>query len=259
MSRMDLRDARAVEYPESDGQPMAETDEHADELRAAVETLRDWFAAADPRVYVAGNNFIYFVEGDRKACVSPDCYVVKDVPNHRRRTFRVWEEGRTPCFTLEVTSDSTRREDMGKKMGLYRDDLQVREYFLFDLTRDWIPGGLRGYRRVGDEYVPIAPRPDGRFVSEELGLELGIDGRTLRFYEPGSVSPVRRPREVADQERARAEHAKVHAEREVARAEQEKARADQEKARAEQEKARADAAESELKRLRAELDRLRGG
>jgi Uma2 family endonuclease len=232
--------APSVEYPESDGQPMAESDEHADELRAAVETLRDHFAT-DPLAYVAGNNFLYFVEGDPRRCVSPDCYLVRGPGPGKRRTFKVWkEDGRTPSFVLELTSDSTRTEDLGKKMTIYRDDLEVPEYFLYDLTRDWIPEGVRGYRLEGGVYQPIAAGSDGSVLSRELGLELVVVGRTLRFRRPGAAEPL--PRRLERAQRAEAA------------AEQERARAEQERARAEQERARADAAEAELKRLRALLE-----
>jgi Uma2 family endonuclease len=191
---------RPVEYPESDGEPMGETDAHADELRACVETLRDHFGGREsPDVYVAGNNFLYWVEGDPTQVVSPDCYVVKGLAGHERRTFKVWlEEGRRPRFVLELTSSSTRRRDLGEKMSTYRDDLQVPEYFLWDLTRDWIPEGLRGFRLEDGVYQPIAPDARGRLPSRELGLELVPDGRRLRFYVPGQDDSLPTPAERAE-------------------------------------------------------------
>jgi Uma2 family endonuclease len=210
MDVMSQLETRPIDYPESDGKPMAESEEHADELRAAVETLRDWFAQ-DPKVYVAGNNFIYFVEGDTKQAVSPDCYVVRGVPKRKRRTYRMWEEGGTvPSFVLEITSKSTRREDLGDKMSIYRDDLKVPEYFLFDLSRDWVTDGVRGQRLVGGVYRPIEPDVNGRVRSEELGLELGVVGRELRFYRPGERAPLlRRDERLA---KAEAENARLRAE-----------------------------------------------
>lgn len=216
----DLVRARPVEYPETDGQPMAESDEHADALREAIETLRDRLAGE--QVYVSGNNFIYFTEGNPRDVVSPDCYVVKGVPMRQRRTFKVWEEGgHRPCFVLELTSRSTRVEDLGTKMVRYRDDLRVDEYVLFDLSRDWIDAGLRAYRLVNGEYRKVEPGADGRIFCQQLGLELAVrDGRRLRFFEPGVEEPLA----------TRAERA-----------------------------GRTERAEEEVRRLRAELERLRGG
>src|SRR5262245_1878703 len=105
-------------YPERDGKPMGESDEHIIELNEyALETLQDVFEKKRRSVYVAGTNLLYFTEGVLEDCVSPDCYVVKGVPGHPRRTFKVWEErGSLPCWVLEITSRSTRREDLGDKM-----------------------------------------------------------------------------------------------------------------------------------------------
>ena len=241
----------SVEYPEADGKPMAESDEHADALREAVETLRDHLAGE--AVYVSGNNFVYFTEGVPGDVVSPDCYVVKGVPMRQRRTFKVWEEGgRRPCFVLELTSRWSRRQDSREKLSTYRDDLRVPEYFLFDLSRDWIQAGLRGYRLDGAEYRELQPGPDGRLVSQQLGLELAVEGRRLRFYSPGSTRPLLAPRDRAELERGRAE-----SERE--RAERERDRAERERDRAERERDRAERAAAELARLRDELERLRDG
>ncbi len=272
MTETEAARTRPVEYPESDGQPMAESDDHADELRAAVVTLRDHFARRTPDVYVSGNNFLYYVEGDPRQCVSPDCYVVKGVANHRRPIFKVWQEGgHRPCFALELTSRSTRKNDLGDKMSTYRDDLGVAEYFLFDLTRDWVPEGLRGYRLEAGVYQAIAPDARGRLPSRELALELGLDGDRLRFYEPGAAEPLLRQDERADRAEAAAERALAVAEHERAVAEHERAAAEHERAVAERERAaaerarseasaaaeRAAKAEAEVARLREELKRLR--
>lgn len=229
MDQRQVSPVHPVEYPERDGMPMAETDEHADALRAAVETLREHLAS--DQVYVSGNNFVYFTEGQPHDVVSPDCYVVKGAPMRQRRTFKTWEEGeRRPCFVLEITSRGSRTEDLGRKMSIYRDDLQVPEYFLFDLSRDWIEAGLRGFRLERGVYQPIEPGPDGRLESHELGLELAAHGRRLRFYPPGAAEPLLTPSERAARASERAERAEDRAER----------------------------AEAELARVQAELERLRG-
>ncbi len=266
MTETEAARTRPVEYPESDGQPMAESDDHADELRAAVVTLRDHFAARTPDVYVSGNNFLYYVEGDVRQVVSPDCYVVKGVANHRRPIFKVRQEGgHRPCFALELTSRTTRKNDLGDKMSTYRDDLGVAEYFLFDLTRDWVPEGLRGYRLADGVYQPILADARGRLASHELALELAIAGEQLRFYEPGAAEPLLRQDERAERAQAAAERAQAVAEHERALAEHARAAAERERASAERARAEASAAaeraakaEAEVRRLREELERLRG-
>src|SRR5690606_36440951 len=134
------------------------------------------FEAHQP-AYVSGNNFVYYREGDPRACVSPDTYVVRGVPQRQRDTFKVWEEGgRKPCFVLEVTSKSTQAEDRKRKLVRYRDELEVPQNCLFDLRGDWIPERLRGDVLEGGQYRPITPNSQGRLPSAALGLELATLG-----------------------------------------------------------------------------------
>ena len=161
-----------VTYPESDGKPMAETDIHRDQMVYLIETLKDRFRN-DPQVYVAGNLFIYYEEGNPEAKVAPDTFVVWGVPKRQRRIYQIWKEGKGPDFVVEVTSRSTRWEDIGTKRGIYA-ALGVREYVLFDPLAEYLPRPLQGYRLVEGEYVPIPydPASDGRlrFRSEVVGL-----------------------------------------------------------------------------------------
>ena len=83
-------------YPSSDGKPMAESDLHQREMLDLIAALRDRYRSA-PDVYVAGNNLLYYVRGDRGAVVSPDVYVVKGVPKGLRKSYKLWEEGWGPA------------------------------------------------------------------------------------------------------------------------------------------------------------------
>lgn len=65
----------AVDYPASDGQPMAETDHQRTPLTYAVDRLRLHFRDR-PDVYVSGNLFIYYEEGNPQAVVAPDVFMV---------------------------------------------------------------------------------------------------------------------------------------------------------------------------------------
>ena len=178
--------AAEVFYPESDGKPMAETTFHRDVMIEMIVGLKDWFAD-DPLAYVSGNEFLYFVEGQPQQVVSPDVWFVHGIDKTRlRRSYKTWEEGgKGPDFVLEVTSRSTRREDLGKKFRLYRDDLKVREYFLFDPLGEYLKPPFQGYRLVEGEYRPIEP-VDGRLPSEVLGLHLEADGCLLRLFDPAT-------------------------------------------------------------------------
>ena len=72
-----------IHYPESDGEPMAETDLHRDWMFRIIDILQQRFEGQ--QVYVSGNLLLYFVEGDPTKSVAPDTLVVKGVaPGHRR-------------------------------------------------------------------------------------------------------------------------------------------------------------------------------
>ena len=76
----------SIIYPESDGQPMTESDPTRDYLIYAVEVLRQYFQSRQ-QVYVSGNLFIYYREGDPKAVVSPDVLVIFGVSKRQRRSY----------------------------------------------------------------------------------------------------------------------------------------------------------------------------
>jgi len=176
-----------VEYPESDGQPMAETDTHLEQMvDALLHPLKERYRN-DADVYVSGNLFVYYEEGNPKAVVAPDVFVVFGVPKKLRRIYKVWEEGRPPDIVLELTSRKTYREDLSDKRILY-EELGIREYFLFDPLRDYLRPPLQGFRLHDGCYRPLLPDdlPDGEWQidSEVLGLTLQTAGSFLRLYDP---------------------------------------------------------------------------
>ncbi len=118
---------RVVYYPESDGKPMAESDLHRDEMLDLIARLQARYADA-PDVYVSGNLLLYYKEGDPRAAVAPDVFVVQGVPKGLRRIYKLWQEGVPPAVVIEVTSRKTRQEDLLTKRALYA-HLGVTEYF----------------------------------------------------------------------------------------------------------------------------------
>jgi len=207
-----------VDYPESDGEPMAETDLHRDEMVALIEGLKGRYESR-PDVYVAGNLFFYYEEGKPSAVFAPDTMVVLGVEKRQRRTYKLWEEGRVPDFVLEISSKKTSTEDEGNKMVLCR-RLGVREYFLFDPEGDYLEPRLQGYRLVGSRYRRLAPERDGSLASESLGVRFHIEGQSLRAVDVTTGEPLLRPEEERHArhaaERARDEEAR-RAERYAAR------------------------------------------
>ncbi len=183
---------RHIDYPESDGEPMAETDKHRQLMIDLIESLKTHFAA-DPQVYVSGNLMCYYVEGDDKQSVSPDVFVVRGAAKHERRIYKFWEEP-VPNVVLEISSRKTRKDDLGAKKDLYA-WLGVREYFVFDPEYKLRPP-LRAFRRRGEELVEEVVLKN-RVVSHELGLELVNTGQTLRLWNSQTGEYLRTPVEEA--------------------------------------------------------------
>ena len=208
VTQLDIKPrAAAIDYPESDGKPMTETDTHRKQMVDLLVVLEAYFRN-DPQVYVAGNLMMYYVEGDPKACIAPDVFVVRGMSRGDRRVYKVWEEGRAPDVVIELTSRSTRDEDLGSKRWIYA-ELGVSEYFIFDPLGDYLTPPLRGYRLVGDEYIRM--EGDGtRLMSQSLGLELRIVDSWLRLFDPEAGRFLPTPAELADEvERLRAELAQL--------------------------------------------------
>ena len=231
-------------YPESDGKPMAETDLHREIMFWIIHLLQRFFAGQ--RVYVSGNLLIYYEQGNPRKSVAPDCFVVWGVEARLRPIYKLWEEGQAPQVVFEVTSKSTRREDMKDKMRLYA-QLGVEEYYLYDPTSDYLKPPLVAFQRVGDSFAPMQPDngemhlgdliflpgegESPEYVSPLLGLRLALDEENrLQFYSVESGERLLSDFEIGQQAKAAARLAEQ----------------------------RTAEVEAENLRLRAELARLRG-
>jgi Uma2 family endonuclease len=263
---------------------MAETDVHRKQMIGVLDCLEERYRS-DPDVYVTGNIFLYFIneEGEREP-ISPDVFVVRGVEKRDRRTYNLEVEQKGPDVVIELTSRSTKVEDLGNKKVIYA-NLGVREYFLFDPLGETLPTPLRGYRLEGGEYLPMA---GARLRSEVLGVELVVEKGQLRLYDvetgerlltheeseaarraaearaataeakAAEEAEARRVAEAKASEEAearRAAEAKASEEAEARRAAEAKAVQEAESRRAAE--AAREAAETELARLREELARLK--
>jgi Uma2 family endonuclease len=169
----------AIDYPESDGKPMGETDEHREVMILQLELLQEHFQGQ--RVYVSGNLLVYYQQGNPKRYLVPDVFVVKGIEPKKRRVYKIWLEGKAPDVVIEVTSRKTKRQDTVVKPKRYA-RLGVKEYFLYDPTSEYLDPPLQGYRLVGNEYQRLEPAAPGALVSDELGLRLQLEPGTLAFY-----------------------------------------------------------------------------
>jgi Uma2 family endonuclease len=279
---------KTVHYPCSDGKPMAETPEHLEAMLYLVAALQAYFAQRKD-VYVAGNQFMYWIEGNPRQRVAPDVYVVFGVPKTPLRpTWKIWEEGKAPDVIIELTFRKTASEDLGRKHRLYQ-RLGVKEYIMIDVTREYLIEPVILHRLVGEEYQTVRnDRPNDRewwVHSELLGLSVVVraedNGYVVRLWDPvgqrflptlqQSVEEVleayhqlaearrmvQEREQLLEAARQRVEEEKRRAAEEARRAEEEARRAEEQARRAEEEARARAALEVKLREMEEELRRLR--
>ncbi len=251
-----------IEYPSSDGQPMAETPTHVEAIMLLHQALQDFFHDR-PDVFVASDIFWYWEEGKVDARISPDVMVVPGVrPRDIRdwRSFFSWEEnGAIPVAVFEMASRGTWRDDLDDKYDRY-EQLGVREYFLFDPQGLYLVPPLKGYRLHGTTYRRLRTNR----IESELGFRLEVEGTMLRLIDARTGEPIptraeaaQRANQLAENERQRAENEGQRAETEHQRAENERQRAESEHQWAETERQRASAERQRADTLAAEVERLK--
>ena len=252
--------AGTIDYPDSDGLPMAENESQFWPVLYAGAALDRYFQARDD-VYVVGNLLLYYEEGNPRAgdfgkSVSPDLMVVLGAPKHIRSSYRLWEEPKAPDFVLEIASESTYRVDQVEKRAIYA-GIGVSEYWQVDPAGAYLRPPLQGFRLVAGRYEPVANSEgaDGVLTarSDVLGLELNLNPATplrdvFRFYDPVRGEPLRSLRDEA-QAREEAE----------ARLEHTEARLGQMEGRLRQAQDRLQESEAVRQVLEAELRALRSG
>ena len=224
--------APTLVYPESDGEPMAESPKHQQVMIDCMDILRSHFRGFVD-VYIAGNMLLYYEEGNPRKSVSPDVFMVRGLSKKDLRTYKTWEQPSTLDFVLEVASPSTYAKDFNEKKAIYEQILRVKEYCIYDPYHEIDPSFV-GFRLVGDAYEEIA-FVEGRLPCETLSLELGERDGVLRLYDPVTEMWLGTSPERVDEANARASEAETRV---------------SEEARARRE------AEAELEKLRAVLQRL---
>ena len=129
--------------------------------------------------------------------VQPDYCVAFGVDEEsirRRRLYLPWEAGKAPDFALELASDTTYRNDLYRKPGIYA-RIGITEYWRFDPRGGELYGEpLWGGTLVDGEYrqVPLTTEPDGVLKGYSAVLQVSLcwieEGNRLRFYDPAAGS-----------------------------------------------------------------------
>ena len=202
-------------YPSSDGEPLAETQQHVLAILMSLALLRLYLQ--EQQAVVFADQYLYYIEGNSRARVAPDVMVVFDIEKRLYANYKIWEGKQTPAIIFEVTSAGTKETDWNFKKTLY-EQLGVTEYWLFDPYGEWITEQLQGYRVNEDGvYKPIRDN-----CSEVLQLKLQAEAYLIGFYRLDNGEKLLTPEELYSANLA----ANQRVEQETQRAEQEKARAD---------------------------------
>jgi Uma2 family endonuclease len=236
------------DLPSDDGVPM-ETERHKKQMDLLIYPLTPWLGQ---RGYVGGNMFVYYsVKQVRyQDFKGPDVFIVLDVPPRERKSWVVWQEGKSPDIVIELLSESTAKYDKNDKQQLYQNQLRISEYYWFD---PFNPDDWAGFELQHGVYQPLSPDPHQRLISKRLNLALerwhgvyeGVKTTWLRWSDlNGELLPT--PQEARDSERQRANA-------EAQRAETESQRANAEAHRANAEAQARQLAEVEIARLQALL------
>ena len=211
--------------------------------------------------FLGSNTIVCYDPANLNRRVMPDCYLALGVDVEairRRKIYLPWEVGKPPDLVLEVGSESTGREDLGRKRGIYA-QIGVGEYWRLDVTG----GDYYGEPLVGEELVegqyqrfPLTTEPDGilKAYSPLLDLYLCWEREWFYFYDPVSGDYLRN---LADAEEALFDREAALRDREAALQAEREARRDREAALRAEREARQQA-EARVRQLEEELRRRQG-
>ncbi|GFE70832.1 Uma2 family endonuclease [Chroococcus sp. FPU101] len=216
--------SQPVNYPDSDGQPMADNTKQFEAIVYLKKGFDLLFTNA-PNVFVAGDLLWYPVQGNNKLRQAPDVMIVFGRPKGDRGSYQQWKEDNIcPQVVFEVISPGNTIPEMSRKFQFY-DRYGVEEYYIYDPDRQSLDGFIRrnGSLETIEEIEEwVSPRLMVCFRLSRNGqlILYRLDGQAFETYE-----------QMAE-------------------------RVQQEQARAEREQARAEAAEQEIERLKAQIKAL---
>jgi Uma2 family endonuclease len=196
-----------VDYPESDGKPMADNTKQFRWIVVIEQNLERLFADR-PDVFIAGDLLWYPVEGNNRLSAAPDTMVVFGRPKGDRGSYQQWrEDDIAPQVAFEILSPCNTKREMERKLLFYQ-VYGVEEYYLYDPESN----DLSGWCRSEDGLLDSIETMSG-WVSPRLGIRFEM-GEELQLYRPDgtlflSFDEVSKRLELAEQqveeERQRAE------------------------------------------------------
>ncbi len=209
---------KPIEYPDDDGNPMAENTLQFQWIVTIKENLEALFAD-DPGVFVAGDLLWYPVEGHPEIRQAPDALVAFGRPKGYRGSYKQWEEdGIAPQAVFEVLSPGNRPGEMTRKFKFYEHH-GIEEYYVYDPDHN----ELTGWVRKGNELQEIAAVND--WVSPRLGIRFELN-ETLTIRYPDGAPFLTVAELVQERDRFRREFDRVERDLKLANWEKEKALAE---------------------------------
>ena len=206
------RPAPPIEYPDSDGELMADNTEQFDFIQIVKANLD--LVTND---FVAGDHLWYPVEGHPEIRVAPDVYVALGRPKGYRGSYLQWkEEGIPPRVVFEWWSPKNNFDAQVRKL-LFYNRYGVEEFYTFDQVRRT----FSAFVREGGELVPVSTE-DG-FTSPLLGIRFELTGEELRIFRPDGRPFQTLGEAEAERDAAAAERDAAAAERDAAAAERDAA------------------------------------
>jgi len=174
-----------IDYPETDGLPMADNTIQYDWIVRLVDELRLLLAGQD--VFVAGNLFWYPVEGQPKIVTAPDAMVIFGRPPGNRPSYKQWLEGGiAPQVTFEVLSPGNTDDELDEALAFYERH-GVDEYYLIDPYEY----AVTGYRRRDRRLTQI--RKMNGYVSPRLGIRFEVTDDAIHIFRPDGREFQNRP------------------------------------------------------------------
>ena len=214
MTTSPIHTAPKIDYPDSDGQPMADNTQQFRWIVLIKENLELLFAN-DSKVFVAGDLLWYPVEGSPEIRVAPDVMVAFDRPKGDRGSYKQWLEGNiAPQVVFEILSPGNRLKEMTKKLQFY-DRHGVEEYYIYDPESNDLHGLYRQDKRLN------IIEDINNWTSPRLQIRFTLTEETLEIYRPDGqkfLTTIELSQRF-EQEHQRAEQERQRAEQEYQRAE----------------------------------------
>jgi len=169
-----------VEYPESDGKPLADNTLQFRYI-TTIQGGLDAMFADNPQVFVAGDLLWYPIKGDNRTRCAPDVMVILGRPKGDRGSYKQWEEdGIAPQVVFEIASPGNTLKELHETKLEFYETYGVQEYYLFDPDRILLKGWQRDI--VGALSV-IPEMQDWRSPLLGMRFELTPAGE-LQLYTP---------------------------------------------------------------------------